>query len=98
LRTGRALDSNQLTGTIPPQLGNLTQLINLYYRIRFPTFPITTISDLQLIPLSIDVYCNWLIVVVARDLSVNQLINTVPPELGNLSLLSYLYAKNRLLI
>jgi len=27
----RALDSNQLEGTIPPQLGNLTQLDHLYH-------------------------------------------------------------------
>ncbi len=74
---GLYLRKNQLTGTIPPELGNLTNLEGLY------------LGSNQLtgeIPLELGSLANleWL------SLKQNQVTGTIPPELGKLSNLTRL--------
>ena len=52
-RSRRYLDSNQLSGTIPPQLGNLTQLKGMYAVSELYFFPIFTIANQSLIAISL---------------------------------------------
>jgi len=51
-RSFRNLDSNQLNGTIPPQLGNLTKLTTLYTQNRSASIDTVIISDLTLLIVS----------------------------------------------
>ncbi|WP_166404777.1 leucine-rich repeat domain-containing protein [Desulfonema ishimotonii] len=71
------LSSNNLTGTIPPELGNLASLQKLYlYSNQLSgTIPpeLGNLASLQ-----------------RFDLTFNQLSGTIPPELGNLANLEYL--------
>ena len=73
-----ALVANALTGTVPPELGNLTKLTNLSFHVNQleGTIPpeLGNLSNLTTL---------WL--------SFNQLHGSIPPELGNLSLLESLY-------
>jgi len=85
----RYLSLNTLTGTIPPQLGLLTQLDDLCAQnlilspiVAFSSFPFQSLSVLSYH------YCCSL-----RDLSSNELTGTIPLQLGN-TLLSSLYAQN----
>jgi len=96
------LISNQLTGTIPPELGNLTSLQTLYldHNQLTGTIPpelgnLTNLTDLYL-------YSNRLTGTIPPELGnltylttlrlyYNQLTGTIPPELGNLTSLHTLY-------
>ena len=72
------LSSNQLTGEIPPEIGNLTNLIDL------------SLSENQLtgeIPPEIGNLTN----LVSLSLYDNQLTGEIPFEIGNLTNLNYLY-------
>jgi hypothetical protein len=78
------LKSNNLTGTIPPEIGNLTNLQDLWLEVNQLTGSIpaelgnlTNLQDLQL--------------------SYNQLTGSIPPELGNLiNLQNLLLGNNQL--
>jgi len=93
----RDLFSNQLSGTIPPQLGNLTKLTELYdqHRIihlddflyllnRFRSWSLCNFIASMSLSLSL------------RYLDFNQLTGTIPPQLANLTQLTILYAHNRI--
>jgi len=69
----RILATNQLTDTIPPQLGSLTQLREVYVSLSFPCLELHLIEIIGLPRSS----CQSL-----RDLSGNQLSGTIPPHLG----------------
>ncbi|GAA3591156.1 hypothetical protein Q4Q39_15825 [Flavivirga amylovorans] len=71
------LISNQLTGNIPPELGNLSSLVDL------------DLNRNQLTG-SIPPELGNLSSLVELDLNRNQLIGSIPPELGNLSSLTYI--------
>jgi len=90
---------NQLNGTIPPQLGNLTLLNRLHEQnsdnscdngLRL------VLSFRQFISLVFDAYCLVFHRRSLSDVSSNQLNGTIPPQLGNLTQLSSLYALNRI--
>ena len=73
-----SLSSNQLSGTIPPELGNLTNLRSLYlYSNQLSGTIPPELGNLT------NLYELWL--------SSNQLSGTIPPEFGNLTKLWYLY-------
>ena len=94
-RAFRSLDSNQLTGTIPPEFGNLTLLTSLY-AIRMELFPLTIFLSsmiyMVLISLFIDA-CSHSSIVSLRDHSANKLTSTIPLQLGNLTQLDRLYSQ-----
>ena len=71
------LRENELTGTIPPELGNLTRLQELYLNNNDLTGPI---------PLELGHLTHLL----RLDLSQNALAGTIPPELGHLTRLQWL--------
>jgi len=75
LRFCRSLDGNQLSGSIPVNLGNLGNLQTLYVSTRIGLFTIVGIVGLW--------FC--------RDLSDNQLSDLIPIELANLGNLQDLY-------
>ena len=82
--TSLYLDENQLTGSIPPELGNLTNLVEL---------DLSTNQLTGSIPPELGNLTN----LVQLDLSTNQLTGSIPPELGNLNNLSSLHlASNQL--
>jgi len=96
------LMSNKLTGTIPPEIGNLSNLIYLFlYSNKLTgTIPpeIGNLSNLiylflysnkltGTIPPEIGNLSN----LIYLDLMSNQLTGTIPPEIGNLSNLIYLF-------
>jgi len=93
----REIFSNQLSNTIPPQLGNLTKLALLYAQshivildLFYQGFP-----NLGNHSAFIDVNLKYLVCThsfILRYLYSNQLIGTIPPQLGNLSQLQSLYA------
>ncbi|MGB5375694.1 MAG: leucine-rich repeat domain-containing protein [Polyangiales bacterium] len=70
--TGLSLVTNQLTGTIPPELGNLTNLtdLRLYSNQLTGAIPpeLGNLTNLRIL-----------------NLHLNQLTGAIPPELGNLS-------------
>jgi len=69
---------NQLSGKMPPELGNLTNLISL------------TLNGNQLNG-SIPAQLGNLINLTKLVLQINQLSGSIPPELGNLANLQYIY-------
>ncbi len=76
--TGLSLSTNQLTGAIPPELGNLATVATLH------------LGNNQLagtIPSELGSLAN----LIGLYLSGNQLTGTIPPELGNLSNLTSLH-------
>ena len=70
------LRDNQLTGTIPPEIGNLTNLEYLFL----------SFNDLTEIPAEIGNLTN----LESLDLGGNELTGPIPPEIGNLTNLKYL--------
>jgi len=88
LSLNRSLHGNQLTGTIPRQLSNLTLLSELYSHTRI------VLVD----PCSINFTPNLCVLSFRsfRDLSWNQLTGTIPTQLSSLKKLSDLYALNRI--
>ena len=93
-----SLSSNQLSGTIPPELGNLTNLRSLYlYSNQLSgTIPpeLGNLTDLQVFDLndnqlsgSIPPELGNLTYLQVFDLNDNQLSGSIPPELGNLTTL-----------
>ena len=90
----RDFSTNQLTGTIPPELGNLTSLSSELYAQARIVFPFDTISSIcndfcgHRCAISL-LHCRSI-----RDFNTNQLNGTIPPELGNLPQLQRLYARN----
>ena len=93
----RTFHLNQLTGTIPPELGNLTQLSTLYayYRI-VVVWSIYLISDA-----CIFAFNRWMFTLrplspspSLRYLSSNELTGTLPTQLGNLMQMQDMYAQN----
>jgi len=90
----RQLSSNQLTGTIPPRLGNLTQLQVLYDEIRIVLviFAMTHISYVTL--------NHWLFSLAyccsPRALGWNQITGSIPRQLGDIPKLRTLYAQHRI--
>lgn len=79
--TGLYLDQNDLNGTIPPELANLSNLqwLEFYYNRLSGTIP-PELGNLQ----------NLIELNVGR----NQLSGTIPPELGNIPTLAYLVLFN----
>ena len=75
------LGNNQLTGPIPPEIGNLTNLTWLYLSNNQLTGPIPPETG----------NLNNLIYL---DLGSNQLTGSIPPEIGNLTNLEWLYLSN----
>ena len=75
------LSSNQLTGEIPREIGNLTNLTSLYLNNNQFTGPIPSDID-NLISLT-SLYLNY-----------NQLTGSIPSEIGNLTNLTSLYLNN----
>ena len=76
--TGELIDSTQLTGSIPPEIGNLTNLTHLYLNWNqlkgsIPS-EIGNLTNLQ-----------------ELFLSDNQLTGSIPPEIGNLTNLEVLW-------
>jgi hypothetical protein len=95
------LGTNHLTGSIPPELGNLTALEGLYLDWNQLTGSIPpelgNLTALQILVLagnqltgSIPPELGNLTALTALSLCDNQLTGTVPPELGNLTALQYL--------
>ena len=93
----RDCSSNELGGTLPPQLSNLTQLQQLYVRINWRTasfsLKIFIFSDLyslnsQSLCILIRSFCPL------RRLNLNQLNGTIPPQLGDLTQLQAMYAEH----
>ena len=98
-RSLRSLTSNQLSGTIPPQLGNLMNLHLLYPQNRIVLQWHCIITDVTLYITS-DLCINYLRSLSLhhcrslRYLDTNDLTGTIPPQLGNLTMLTRLYAQN----
>jgi len=106
-RSLRALYDNQLTGTIPPQIENLSQLQGLCFWYDFLTIYFTVVSlvvifeVIYLLPSNIFWFATILHLQLftlrhcrsPRYLNANQLSGTIPPQLANLS---GLYAQNRI--
>ena len=76
-----SLNDNQLTGSIPPELGDLANLTLLGLSFNQLTGSIPSeLGDLANL--------------IGLDLSLNQLIGAIPPELGTLTNLSFLFLTN----
>ncbi|MGE5342021.1 MAG: fibronectin type III domain-containing protein [Candidatus Omnitrophota bacterium] len=99
------LEQNNLTGTLPPELGNLSNLENLWLNSNQLAGPIPpelgSLSKLQWVNLdfnqltgSIPPELGNLSELQGLHLDSNQLTGTIPQELGNLSNLYYLYLQS----
>ncbi len=100
--TGLNLRSNLLSGTLPPEIGDLTALrvLHLHFNRLSGTIPpeignLTRLRDLQLylndFSGTIPPVLGDLTELTDLDLSYNGLTGTIPPELGNLVQLGTLY-------
>ena len=106
--TGLNLRFNSLSGTLPPEIGDLTELrvLHLHYNDLSGTIPLeignlTRLLDLQLyrngFSGTIPPVLGDLTRLTDLDLSYNDLTGTIPPEIGNLVQLGTLYLEaNRL--
>ena len=86
----RDLSMNKLNGTIPPEVGNLTNLNTLYDRI-----PWLLSLGRYSIPECVRTHSSLSL---SRDLNSNQLTGTIPPQFGKLTNLSNLYVHNRIVL
>ena len=91
----RYISSNQLTGTIPPELGN-TKLTGMYvqYHIILLDDSIYLMSLLQFDLTSHRCALPLVHFRVVSYFHTNQLNGTIPPQLGNLAQLQYMYSQN----
>lgn len=100
--TGLTLASNRLSGTLPPEIGDLTELrvVHLQYNRISGTIPpeignLTRLRDLRLYANdfsgTIPPVLGDLTDLTGLDLSYNEFTGTIPPELGNLVRLHTLY-------
>src|SRR3989338_5474736 len=80
------LNSNQLSGTIPDWIGNLSQLISLYVLLSFPSFISVIISSYILSLISSKPFFS--------QLYSNQLNGTLPDSIGDLTKLAALYVSS----
>ena len=82
----RGLDGNTFTGSVPPELGKLTELTSLYalFPLRTPFTSLHTERSCITPSLGLRVLC--------RTVAGNSLSGEVPSELGKLSKLAILYA------
>jgi len=96
-RSLRDLSSNQLTGTVPPELGNLAHLDSLYgpefHCLANVYYPSSTDFIINNCFVFAFIDCRSL-----SDLNKNQLNGTIPPELGRLTMATYLYAQSRIVL
>ena len=99
------LSENGLTGTIPPEIGNLTNLTYLDLRVNQLTGPIPpeigNLTNLEWLDLtgnqltgSIPPEIGYLANLERLYLWVNQLTGSIPSEIGNLINLTHLYLSN----
>ena len=99
------LGGNQLTGSIPPELGNLTNLTELLLNANQLTGPIPSelgnLASLTVLNFNtnqltgpIPSELGNLASLRGLDLSNNQLTGSIPPELGTLSSLQWLFLAN----
>ncbi|XP_066338059.1 probable LRR receptor-like serine/threonine-protein kinase At3g47570 [Miscanthus floridulus] len=96
-------NGNQLTGFLPSSLGNLTQLLHLYtshnmFEGALPTslgrlqdLTVATFNNNKFTGLFPTVTLNISSLSFALDLSYNNFIGPLPPEVGSLTKLAYLY-------
>ena len=100
--TGLDLSYNRLSGTLPPEIGDLTELRVLYlqYNRLSGTIPLEIGSLTQLRELllyrndfsgTIPLEIGGLTKLIELDLSYNDLSGTIPPEIGNLVHLNQLF-------
>ena len=100
--TGLNLTSNGLTGTLPPEIGYLTELqeLHLHYNSLYGTIPLEIGELTQLRELSlyqndfsgtIPPVLGDLTELIELDLSYNDFSGSIPPEIGNLVQLDELY-------
>ena len=103
--TALYLDWNNLSGKIPPELGNLTKLQHLYLNSNDLTGPIPpelgNLINLKTLELNnnglsgkIPPELGNLIRLETLSLSINDLTGPIPPELGQLTDLQYLWLSN----
>ena len=103
--TGLNLSFNRLYGTLPPEIGDLTELrvLHLHYNSLSGTIPseignLTRLRNLQLygndLAGTIPAALGDLTELTDLDLSYNELAGTVPPEIGKLVQLRTLYLES----
>ena len=81
----RYLESNQVTGTIPSEIGNLVYLENSYV---YPWISIPSDNNTSILMFF---QTQFLFIILSRYLNYNQLTGTIPSSIGNLVKLKWLY-------